>query len=182
MCLRPEDAGISPAVCVRCLYTGTGSPLGCMRTGGGGAFALHFSCTVGACAGVGLRPAGRRARGVCCTRGGACLRVCVGCAAGAGQVRVGGGCAVQEGVCLQSRIGIAKVREDGTVVFTGRSYLNFRHFTVQSYLNFRNKIYRTLFPRNIKLRSKNWFNVKRGRFLGRGFLRCRRVYRAGTVR
>lgn len=29
-------------------------------------------------------------------------------------------------------------------------------------------VYRTLFPRNIKLQGKNWFNVERGRFLGRG--------------
>ena len=35
---------------------------------GRGMFALHFSCTDWACAGVGLRPAGRRVRG-CIARG-----------------------------------------------------------------------------------------------------------------
>ena len=153
--------------------------------GGGGVFALHFSCTGGACAWVGLRPAGRRVRG-CIARG---QVHAFGCVWGVLRVRVG--CRGHRGrgwVCCAGGGMFAvgdrdrKSTEGRYCCFAVRSYLNFRHFTARTYLNFRNKIYRILFPRNIKLRSKNWFNVKRGRFLGRGFLRCRRVYRAETVR
>lgn len=46
--------------CLRPVYMRRrGSPPGCMRTGGEGMFALHFSCTGVACTGVGLRPGER---------------------------------------------------------------------------------------------------------------------------
>ena len=52
-------------------------------------FALHFSCTGRACAGGGGRFASGREKGagVYCAGLGACLRVCVECAAGAGRVQ-----------------------------------------------------------------------------------------------
>ena len=137
--MRPEDAGISPAVCVRCLYTGTGSPLGCMRTGGGGCVCVTLQLYGrGLC--VGRFASGReKGAGVYCTGAGACLRVRVGCAAGAGRVQGASG----SGVGVLCRRGYVCSRGSGSqkygrtvLLFCGTVVLKFSAFYGKDILKF----------------------------------------------
>lgn len=176
--MRPEGAG-SPTLFASGVYVrGMGSPPGCMCTGRGGVFALHFSCTGGACAGVCLRPAvvmfvrgsplpGMYAwgRGHVCVR---CLpgrRVYAGYAVGACQVcgvctvcRVQGMCGyVCAGMCGR---GCVCVRPSGSREgVRGRGYVFIRAwifgFSVCGGTVILGMCFRTLFGRSIKLRGES---------------------------